>query len=67
LVRLPAHRGRENPHKHIDGFKSAASDRAQVQLWQRQHPYSNVAAAAGEVSGFFVVDMDPSPGSEGRP
>jgi putative DNA primase/helicase len=56
----------ESPGKHPEydgkdlkhGCHSATNDRAQIIEWWRRYPDANVGIATGEMSGFFVLDID---------
>ena len=40
------------------GFKDATVDPEQIARWWHAEPSLNVAAATGQLSGIFVVDVD---------
>src|SRR5262245_11987128 len=42
------------PHGHLD----ATIDREKIEAWWLAEPRLNVAAATGQLSGIFVVDVD---------
>lgn len=40
------------------GCKDSSKDMGQIEAWWKSHPEANIGIATGEVSGFFVVDVD---------
>lgn len=40
------------------GFKDATKDEAQIRRWWQQWPNANLGIATGDVSGFWVLDVD---------
>lgn len=42
----------------------ATTDEATIRLWLSQYPDCNIGIATGEVSGIFVVDLDPKNGGD---
>lgn len=40
------------------GCKDPSKDIGQIKEWWKSHPDANIGIATGEVSGFFVVDVD---------
>jgi putative DNA primase/helicase len=48
----------------INGFKDATTDLGQIRAWWRQWPKANIGIATGEISGFFVLDIDPRHGGD---
>ena len=41
-----------------NGFKDALIDQAQIEAWWKEHPNANIGIPTGQVSGFFVLDID---------
>lgn len=41
-----------------DGFKSATTDIEQIKKWWSKTPNANIGIATGNMSNFFVVDLD---------
>ena len=55
----------ESPGKHprtSRGVKDATNDPDKIRAWVSAYPTANWAVACGEVSGVFVVDVDPRHG-----
>lgn len=46
----------------LNGVKDATDDPDMIRAWWKRWPNANVAVAAGEGSGVFVVDVDPRHG-----
>src|SRR5215510_6150912 len=40
------------------GFKDATRDTKQITRWWREHPNAMIGVPTGEISGFWVVDVD---------
>lgn len=56
-----------SPGKHPctrHGVKDASIDAQQIHSWWAQWPFANVGIATGDVSGFFVLDVDPKNGGD---
>lgn len=49
----------------ISGVKDATRDEATIRRWWQMWPDANVAVACGELSGIFVIDIDPRHGGYG--
>lgn len=50
-----------SPGKHprtANGLKAATTDAAIIEEWFSKWPDSNIGIATGEISGFFVIDID---------
>jgi len=50
-----------SPGKHpasLNGLKDATKDESQIIKWWTERPYLNIGIATGQISGFFVLDID---------
>lgn len=57
--------GSEGKHPRLnDWVKEASKDPRQVAEWQAEYPTGNIGIATGELSGFFVLDVDPDKGGD---
>lgn len=56
-------RPREKQPLTPHGVKDATTDEAIIRGWWAKWPEANVAIAAGEHSGLFVLDVDPRHGA----
>jgi putative DNA primase/helicase len=46
------------------GFKLATTDEQTIERWWTAHPDANIGVPCGEISGFFVIDVDPRNGGD---
>jgi hypothetical protein len=65
---LPLARGEKLPaiakRNGGNGVHDASVDPDQIREWGRLYPNANVGIACGEVSGIFIVDVDPRNGGD---
>lgn len=60
----PDPRKRKAPYE-AGGFKTATTDRAQIEAWAKRYPDALVGLPTGKASGLFVVDLDTKGGKDG--
>jgi hypothetical protein len=61
---FPLQPGTKIPYPKTRGVKEASKNALQIDLWAKRWPDANVAIACGEISGIFVVDVDPRHGGD---
>lgn len=47
-----------------DGFKSATSDKGQIEDWWTEHPEANIGVPTGRKNNIIVVDLDEAKGGQ---
>lgn len=56
-----------SPGKHpipMNGFKSATTNKHQIDQWWTQTPEANIGVVTGAISGLLIVDIDPRHGGD---
>src|SRR5262249_38798879 len=46
------------------GFKDASLDEEQIKAWWKSWPFAGIGCSTGQVSGFWVLDIDPRHGGD---
>ena len=54
---FPFKNDKSGPHT-LNGYKDATTDCVQIKQWWATYPDAMLAFPTGEVSGFFVLDID---------
>ena len=61
---LPTSKGNKQP-LNSGGSRKASKDPEQIRSWWRNNPSANIGVATGEISGFWVLDVDIKDGKNG--